>query len=115
MADKLISCCGLNCAECGAYIATQKNDNNLRRLQAEKWTIEYKHPMKPEDINCDGCTSTGKHVGYCNICEIRKCVRSRGLINCAWCINYSCNKLEKITSNVPAAKKNLEDIKKGMR
>ena len=32
--EKIISCCGLNCATCEARIATLKNDDELRKATA---------------------------------------------------------------------------------
>jgi hypothetical protein len=34
--EKIIACCGLNCATCDARLATVNNDNVLRALTAEK-------------------------------------------------------------------------------
>jgi hypothetical protein len=115
MAEKIIACCGMVCTDCGAYIATQRNDDNLRRVQAEKWTTEYKHPFKIEDINCDGCTATGRHVGYCNICEIRKCVQEKKVANCGWCVSYPCGRIGEFLKMVPANKKTLDAVKKGKK
>ena len=39
--EKLIACCGLNCATCDARIATIKNDDYLRKQTAEKWQKQY--------------------------------------------------------------------------
>jgi hypothetical protein len=35
--EKLIACCGLNCAACDARIATLTNDDALRVKTAERW------------------------------------------------------------------------------
>jgi len=56
---KKIAVCGLDCASCEAYIATKRNDNELRAKVAKKWSKNFKHPnLKPEDINCLGCLSS---------------------------------------------------------
>ena len=34
--EKIISCCGLNCATCDARISTVNNDQDLRIATAEK-------------------------------------------------------------------------------
>ena len=35
---KLIAYCGLDCEKCDAYIATQNDDQALRKKTAELWT-----------------------------------------------------------------------------
>jgi hypothetical protein len=110
--EKLISNCGLICTDCGAYIATQKNDNTLRKEVAEKWTKEYKHDFKIEDINCDGCKSSGRHVGYCMVCQIRSCAQGKSVENCAWCADYPCGKLDEFFKISPNNKATLDGIKK---
>ena len=54
--DKIIGVCGLTCTECPAYQATLKDDDKERKRVAEMWSKEYGAEIKPEDINCDGCT-----------------------------------------------------------
>jgi hypothetical protein len=114
--EKMIAYCGLVCTDCGAYIATQKNNDNLRKQVAEKWTKEYNHPFKPEDINCDGCIPVaGPHVGHCGMCEIRKCGQEKGVLNCGWCNDYSCAKTDEFFKMVPDAKKTLDAVKQSIR
>lgn len=113
--EKIIAFCGEVCTDCPAFIATQNDDNAKRKETAELWSKKYNHDFKPEDINCDGCLSeTGKVVGYCNICEIRKCGQEGGVVNCAYCQDYACDKLEKFFLMVPQNKTNLEEIRKGL-
>jgi hypothetical protein len=110
--EKMIAYCGLVCTDCGAYKATQKNDNKLRKEVAEKWTKEYNHPFKPEDINCDGCLpATVKTIGQLNVCAIRKCGQAKGVENCGLCGDYSCDKTDAFFKMVPAAKKTLDAVK----
>ncbi len=115
MAEKIIAMCGLICSDCGAYIATQKNDNKLRQAQAEIWSKQYNHPFKAGDINCDGCTSTGRLIGYCAVCPIRKCATDKKIANCGWCVDYPCKNLEPIFKARPVTKKTLDAIKKGKK
>jgi hypothetical protein len=113
--EKQIAYCGLICTDCLAYIATQADDDKQRKEVAEKWTKEYKHDFKPEDINCDGCLSeTGKVFNYCTVCEVRKCGREKHVINCAYCGDYICEKLGKFFKMVPMIKANLEEIRKSI-
>ncbi len=112
--EKIIAYCGLVCSECPAYLATQQDDNAARKKVAELWAKQFNMPMKPEDINCDGCTtSEGKrHVGHCHICEIRKCAKGRVVVNCAYCDDYGCQKLTQFFTMAPHAKATLEKVRK---
>ncbi len=113
--DKMIAYCGIDCLECGAYIATQNNDDAKRKEVAEEWTKQFNHDFKPGDINCDGCmTETGKVFNYCNICEIRKCGQEKGVVNCAYCDDYACDKLERFFQMAPMFKATLDEIRKGL-
>ena len=110
--DELVAFCGLICSNCGAFLATKNNDDEKRIEVAKLWSKEYRSEIKPEDINCDGCISDeGNLFNYCKICEIRKCGKEKGVVNCAYCDDYFCQKLEKFFEMVPAAKQQLDDIK----
>ena len=115
--EKIIACCGIICSECPAFLATRKDNDNERKRVAEMWAdriiISDKiMPVKWQDINCDGChADNGRIFIYCRPCEIRKCCQEKNLINCAYCTNYPCEKIEKNTS--PESRKVLDDIKKG--
>lgn len=111
---KMIAKCGLVCSECPAYIATQKNDDVLRAETAKKWSEMFKSDIKAADINCDGCPSdTGRLFNYCATCEIRKCAREKKVPTCAACPEYSCQKLDAFLTQVPEARKVLEELRKG--
>jgi len=111
--DKIIAYCGIVCTECPAFIATQENDDAKRKKVAEMWSKQYKMPVKTGDINCDGCNSGGKRLlGYCSVCEIRKCGQNHGVANCACCTEYTCEKLDKFFAVAPHAKASLEKIRK---
>jgi hypothetical protein len=111
--EKMIAYCGLVCTDCGAYIATQNNDDEKRRQIAEQWTKAYNHPFQPSDINCVGCIPVaGLHVGHCGMCEIRKCGQEKDVKNCGWCPDYSCEKTEDFFKMVPDARKTLDTVKK---
>ncbi len=107
----IISFCGMECSSCPAYIATQENNDELRKKTAEEWAKLFKMDVSPEDINCDGCTVEGAHSAYCNICEIRKCGTDRGLQSCAFCDDYGCEKLVKVHQMEPACRKRLDELR----
>ena len=96
---KHIAMCGLDCSKCDAFIATQNNDDKLRKKTAKEWTERYRKgkrgrpPVKPEDINCKSCLSDGPIYLYCRQCKIRKCGLGKGLKNCKECKDYKCDEL----------------------
>jgi hypothetical protein len=110
--EKLISCCGLNCATCDARIATMADDNELRFKTAEKWRVEYNaEGITPEMINCTGCREPGVKIGHCETCAIRVCVRSKGFQTCAGCeILESCSIVGNVHKFAPEALENLKSL-----
>lgn len=110
--EKLISCCGLNCAACDARIATINNDNELRRTIAEKWKVGYNVPdLSPAMINCTGCREEGVKFNHCDKCEIRNCVKAKGFNTCGECQEMeTCNIVSGVHKYIPEAKTNLRDL-----
>ena len=110
--EKLIACCGLNCATCDARIATVANDNELRAQTAEKWKVQYNADISPEMINCTGCREAGVKFEHCERCEIRICVQSKGFQTCADCDKMeSCPIVGNVLKYVPDALENLKSLK----
>ena len=112
---EIIAFCGLACHKCGAFIATKNDDDEKRKEISQQWSKQFNSDIKPEDINCDGCLSDGGNLfSYCKVCEIRKCAKLKELKNCAPCVEYPCQRLNELFKMVPAAKENLDHIKKGI-
>ena len=89
--DSLIAPCGLDCSKCGAFIAKQNNDDEIRKETAVEWSKKHNVEIDPKNINCDGCLSkTGEHFGYCNVCKIRLCAIANDLEDCKKCSEYKC-------------------------
>ncbi len=110
--EKLISCCGLNCATCDARIATMANDNELRRQTAEKWSTMYNAAITAELINCTGCREEGVKFHHCNECEIRKCAKGKGYETCGNCAELeSCKIVAGVHTYVPEALANLKELR----
>ena len=110
--EKIIAVCGITCSDCGAFIATQENDDAKREEVAEAWAKAYGHEFKPEDISCDGClTADGRHINHWNVCEIRKCGTEKNVKNCAYCADYKCERITGFLEQVPGAKKTLEEMR----
>lgn len=92
MSEKKIAPCGIDCAQCDIYKATQAESNEMRMEVAEKWTKLFHYPFKKEDINCDSCLGGGRMGIYCQtMCTIRPCALQKGVINCKDCPDYECD------------------------
>jgi hypothetical protein len=108
----LTAFCGINCAECPAYIATQSNDNAAREKVAKEWQKMYNPNIKASDINCDSCTSSStKLFNHCHECKIRQCGIDKKVTNCAHCQEYACDKLTEFFNMVPNCKTTLDAIR----
>lgn len=108
----MIAYCGINCGECLAYIATQKNDDNERKKVAEQWAKQYNPNITAKDINCDGCTSNSTRLfNYCKECKIRLCGIEKKVENCAYCGEYVCTNLTEFFKMAPKCKTVLDSIK----
>jgi hypothetical protein len=113
---EMISICGLKCHTCDAFIATRDDDDAKRAATAEVWSKMYNAELKPEAINCSGCLSEGGVLfQHCTVCEIRKCGKGRGVLNCAHCDDYACDKLTEFFKMVPDAKETLDTIRATLR
>ena len=111
--EKLIACCGLNCTDCDAWIATMNNDDEMRRATAEKWTTQFNATgLTFEMINCTGCRQEGVKLGHCEQCQVRICVISKGFDTCADCFELeTCSIVGMIHKYAPEALQNLKGIR----
>ncbi len=111
MSTQLLASCGLDCGHCPAFIATQANDiAKLTSLAAEWFDGSNDHTI----ILCDGGKPNGSDariMKWCSECPIRACVFERNLENCAYCVDYGCEKLLKVFENSEQAKANLDQIR----
>ncbi len=109
----MIAFCGLVCNECPAFIATKEDDYDKRKETAEEWSKQFNTSIKPEDINCEGCVSNSEVLfSHPRVCEIRKCGQEKGIVNCAHCDEYACDRLSDFFKSVPSAKAILDSIRK---
>ena len=111
--EKLIAYCGINCAECDAYLALQNNDQALREKAAVEWTKRHNFDFTPDMINCTSCQGSGVQVGYCSQCGVRKCASAKGVVNCGACGEFkTCKTINDFHAMVPPAMKNqfLENL-----
>lgn len=110
--EKIVAYCGLTCTECPTFLATKNDDDDARKRTAELWSKQFGVEIKPTDINCQGCLSTGEEIfGHCKVCEIRKCGQEKEIENCAHCGEYACEKLDGFFSLAPMAKTALDEIR----
>lgn len=108
----MLGCCGIDCAQCGAFQATAANDDAQRRRVAADWSARYHTTFTLDQINCVGCTAEGCHVGYAErFCAIRQCCLARHLPHCARCDAYPCGILGRFHAEVPAARAHLQALR----
>jgi len=108
--EKLIACCGIDCATCDARIATVTNDDALREKTAKTWAVQFSAPdINAETINCLGCREEGVKFSHCEVCEIRICVREKGYQTCGDCNEMeTCSIVGAIHQYMPELKENLK-------
>ncbi len=109
----MIAYCGLVCSQCPTFLATQADNDAARERTAASYAQKFGLRLKKEEINCDGCRSEGgRLIGYCRVCEIRRCGRDRGLEHCGLCPDQPCEKLARFHEFSPEAKAAFEAFKK---
>ena len=111
MSTELVSCCGLICSSCPAYLATQAGDVAAARATAEHWSVAYGVQCTVDDVWCDGCTTSGRKCAHCGECAIRACAAEHGLATCADCPDYGCDTLAGFFAMVPSAKEVLDRLR----
>jgi hypothetical protein len=113
-----IAYCGLECETCPILLATLEKDASLKtrmRIEiAEQLATIYKTTPKPEIIaDCDGCKAIdGRLFTGCTDCEIRKCAILKKVVNCAYCNDYACDKLNRHFTIDPGAQTRMEEIRR---
>jgi len=119
MEDSL-SYCGLVCGTCPIYLATrEQNEEKRRKVRvdiARQIEEHYGQEFKPEDVtDCDGCKTKGQRLfSGCRSCLIRKCAIEKEIENCAYCGEYTCEKLQEFFARDPEAKERLEKIRNSL-
>ena len=107
--EKLIAYCGLDCAECGAYLAWKNNDQALRVKTAADFAEWHGFDGSPDEINCAGCKGNGVLFSHCSQCEIRKCAIEKGVTNCGVCSEFkTCKIINDFIAEVPHVMDNLK-------
>ena len=106
---QLIACCGIDCETCDARMATVANDDKQREETAQKWSAMFNAPdITAESINCMGCRTDGAKFAQCEVCEMRKCVQTKGFNTCGDCDELeTCKIIAPILEQVPGVRENL--------
>lgn len=79
--------CGLYCGTCGVYIATRDNNEKFKRVMGKLYGTALEH------TECAGCMQPApaeKLYGFCRICNIRQCVKSKEYYSCHQCPEWPC-------------------------
>jgi hypothetical protein len=112
---EMIAACGcrLNCTTCPAYVAGRTTDRELQEKTAAAWTAAYGIEVKPEDVVCDGCQSTGPRLfSHCTVCDVRLCAHGKGYSTCAECGEYDeCKTINGFFGSCPEAKITLDSLR----
>jgi len=108
--EKLIACCGIDCATCDARTATLTNDIALKEKTAKTWSEQFSANIPVESINCFGCRVEGEKFFHCSVCEIRNCVQAKSYQTCGDCEELeSCPIVGAIFQHMPELKENLKN------
>ena len=112
----MIAYCGLVCTDCPANIATHADDRVALERVAGQWREEYNNPgITADSVACDGCVATSsRHSGHWYECDIRSCGAGRGVLNCAHCEDYACEKLERFFGFVSDARTVLDGVRSAL-
>jgi hypothetical protein len=114
---EMLAYCGLVCDTCPIHLATLETDKGKQeRMRAEIVRMCKEHYGMvyaiDEITDCDGCLTDGERLfSACKNCLIRACARGKNLQNCAFCPDFSCEKLEAIFKTDTEARKRLIEIK----
>ncbi len=93
MTNSIIAYCGLDCAECPAYLATQAGDEARMAETAAKWSSDG-YPVSAAEVRCDGCVQQGERLfKWCLTCAIRACCIQNSYASCAYCSDLPCDKV----------------------
>ena len=110
-----IAFCGMDCANCPTYLATQNDDDNIRKEIQKLWKDGFNTDVPLEAINCDGCKEDGKKGPFCTQCQVKTCADGKNLANCGLCDEYACEQLTGLLNMLPPninPKERLDEINK---
>jgi hypothetical protein len=105
--------CGLDCAQCDGYKATQAKDEQAKEQVAARWRVEYGNPsVDAAYVTCDGYLSTGILGGHCEECDVRRCGVGKGVPTCGHCADFDgCGTMADFLAYAPFLRPTLETLK----
>lgn len=106
-----ISPCGIDCADCYAYKATQTDDMEMKQKMAEDYKQRFNLEKPLNEFECDGCTEQGRKIAFCAECGIRNCALGKGYATCAECSDFPCEQGAFIWTTNSVSKANLLAIR----
>ena len=90
---KAIFCyCGHDCTRCITYIATQRNNDNLRRQSQSYYKEKFGLDIPLEKFNCNGGRSE-KVFEPCKECPFIQCCKQHDIDSCSKCPEYPCKEI----------------------
>jgi hypothetical protein len=94
---EIIARCGYKCSLCLIYRENLKKDPQNRRKFRDGVDKYYGDKLTLEECYCDGCMANDSEnpALVTQDCEVRPCVITRNIDNCAYCVQYPCQTLEK--------------------
>jgi hypothetical protein len=108
---EMMAFCGIDCAQCDAYKATQANDREALERVAAQWREQFAPEITVDDVICDGCTGTdGRLGGYCPQCPVRACAVEHGVETCAHCEDYGCEKVQGFFAHAPELQQAMDAL-----
>jgi len=98
--DNILSYCGIVCSSCPIYIIIREPDKQKQEKKraeiAQSITEHYGTKLEAANVtDCDGCmVSAGRIFSGYKECLIRSCAQLKSVHNCAYCAEYTCEKLQ---------------------
>jgi len=94
---EIIARCGYKCDLCLIYRENLRKDAQNRQKFRDAMEEYYGDKLTLEECHCDGCMTPDSEnpVRITKDCEVRPCVMARSIENCAYCVQYPCQTLEK--------------------
>jgi hypothetical protein len=115
--SEMLSYCGLVCNTCPIYLATRETNREeqtrkraeIARLCKEQYGMNY---GIADITDCDGCSTEGGRLFLgCKDCGIRSCAQQKMIENCAYCTEYTCEKLKTFFIKDPEARTRLDEVR----
>lgn len=92
--EEITGYCGYNCHLCAA----RSDDPKVRQKLVDGWKRIFGHQnYTAENVKCGGCRSS-KEIAD-KQCKARPCAIERGVMNCAECGDFACDKVRHLLAS----------------